>query len=298
MSIHSTSISRRRFVKCASMSLAGLYGTTSLNHVRAAETVKPRFELSLHQYSLKPLLDSGKLETSDYPDFAKQQFGIDNVEFAVEYCEHLKQDLAQAANIAERSRKLKIEHRVLLCGGNPALDASSEQERRAALADHLKWAEVAKRLRCKAIRVRASSEGDKKRQLEFATQGIGNLCDALADSPIAVRVENIGGFSRDPQWLVELVQRIGNDRVGLIADFANFNGDIYQGMSRLLPYTKSICTKSWQFDVNGNETKIDFAKMMRVIKDSDFQGCIAIEYLGDEPVSGVKQTADLIRKHS
>ena len=63
------------------------------------------------------------------------------------------------------------------------------------------------------------------------------------------------------------------------------------------PYTKSVCTKSWEFDQQGNETKIDFEKMMNIVKESSFRGCIAIEYLGDEPVAGVRKTADLIKQY-
>lgn len=62
-------------------------------------------------------------------------------------------------------------------------------------------------------------------------------------------------------------------------------------------YTKSVCTKSWEFDAQGNETKIDFEKMMNIVKESSFRGCIAIEYLGDEPVAGVRKTADLIKQY-
>jgi hypothetical protein len=116
--------------------------------------------------------------------------------------------------------------------------------------------------------------------------------------PLSVLIENVAGFSRDPDWLVALVERIGPERVGLIADFGNFDGDLYEGMAKLLPYTKSVCTKSWKFDDQGNETTIDFARMMEVIKGSAFRGCIAIEYLGNEPVAGVQRTVQLLRRVS
>ena len=156
---------------------------------------------------------------------------------------------------------------------------------------------MAEHLGCEFIRVRASSEGERGDQLDHAASGIGALCEELRGSSVSVLIENIAGFSRDPDWLVELVTRIGPERVGLIADFGNFDGDIYAGMQRLLPHAKSICTKSWEFDDQGNETKIDYARMMRIIKKSEFRGCIAIEYLGTEPVQGVRKTAALINRY-
>jgi L-ribulose-5-phosphate 3-epimerase len=284
---------RRQFLQAAAAGLAthALVGPTE---ARAADI--DRFELSIHQYSLKKLFEQGTIDTFDYPGFVNKQFGFTSIEFAVEFCQALRADPGKGKALAEKSAKLGIRHRALLCGAEPALDAGSAAVRKAAVQDHLEWAKVAANLRCEFIRVRAASEGDRKGQLEHAASGISALCDALSDSPVSVLIENIAGYSRDPDWLVSLVERVGRDRVGLIADFGNFEGDIYEGMKRLLPYTKSICTKSWEFDDQGNETKIDFGRMISVIKESTFRGCIAIEYLGDHPVAGVQKTAELIKR--
>ena len=297
MAHHQINLTRRDLLRCGIQASAGIAAGTLLVRTPAHAALSDRYELSIHQYSLKSLFDEGKLTTAEYPKYVKEQFGFDNVEFAVEFCEPLREDLSRADRISERSKQLGIKHRALLCGAEPALDSPSAETRRRALDDHLRWAEVAKHLGCKFIRVRASSEGDHQQQLRHAAEGIGALCDALADEPLSVLVENITGPSSDPDWLVELVERVGANRLGLIADFGNFAGDIYAGMKRLLPYSKSVCTKSWEFDEDGNETKIDFQKMMGLIKDSTFEGCIAIEYLGEDPVEGVRQTAELIKRY-
>lgn len=296
MSHQNICCSRRAFLGCGVGTVAGLTALALTGSPRAHAELSDRFELSIHEFSVKKLLDDGSLANADYPAFVQEQFGFNNVEFAVDFCESLRRDLKQADAIADRSRQLGIKHRALLCGAAPALDAADASERKAAVQDHLRWAELAERLQCEFIRVRAASEGDRERQLAHATEGIGELCKALEKSSLKVLVENITGFSNDPDWLIALVQAVGKDRLGLIADFGNFAGDIYDGMQSLLPYTKSVCTKSWEFDQQGNETKIDFAKMMGIIKQSDFRGCIAIEYLGDEPVAGVRKTAELIKK--
>jgi sugar phosphate isomerase/epimerase len=297
MADHHLRRSRRDFLYGSAQSVAGLATGALLAQANVLAAEGDRFELSIHQYSLKKLFEEGQLDTFAYPQFVKDQFGFTSIEFAVEFCDALRADPKKGDAIREKSKQLGIKHRALLCGAAPALDAPTETERQAAVKDHLKWAEVAQHLGCEFIRVRASTEGDRDQQLGHATQGIGALCDALDDSPVSVLIENIAGFSRDPDWLVALVKRIGPKRVGLIADFGNFDGDIYEGMSRILPYAKSVCTKSWEFDDQGRETKIDFARMMRVIKESSFRGCIAIEYLGKEPVAGVRKTAELVNRY-
>ena len=288
--------SRREFLQRGACGATGLALASVGTNVFAQSDSDDRFPLSLHQYSLKKLFDEGELNILNYARFAKEELGITNIEFAVEFCEDLPDNLVQADAIRKQSEDLGVKHRVMLCGAEPALDAAAETERKAALEDHLKWAKVAERLGCQFIRVRASTEGDRQEQLEHAIQGIRALCDSLRSSTVKVLIENIMGFSRDPKWLTQLVERIGKRRVGLIADFGNFDGDIYDGMRQLLPYTKSICTKSWEFDNVGNETKIDYERMLGIIKQSQFRGCIAIEYLGETPVEGVRKTAALVRK--
>jgi hypothetical protein len=142
-----------------------------------------------------------------------------------------------------------------------------------------------------------ATEGDPEKQIEYAADGLGTLCEKMNSFAVSPLIENTTGCSTDPSWLIELMERIGRVHVGLLADFANFEGDIYQGMEQLLPFAKSLCTKSWQFDAEGNETTIDFQRMMSIIKKSKFRGCIAIEYEGDEPVDGIKKTAALIKRY-
>ena len=42
---------------------------------------------------------------------------------------------------------------------------------------------------------------------------------------------------------------------------------------------------------------IDVERMMKIIKDGKYKGYIAIEYLGDDPVGGVKKAAALIKRY-
>ena len=289
-------VPRRTFLN---QGMCAVFGVAVAPFSRAAFAEdSDRLSLSLHQYSLKKLFDSKQLDLMKYPGFAKEELGITNIEFAAEYCADLLDAPERAGEIRKESERRGVKNRVLLCGGDPALDGGTSEERDAAVTEHLRWTKVAEGLGCEFIRVRASGKGERRKQLEYAAEGIGMLCEKLKTSSVSVLIENIAGHSRDPSWLVDLVKRIGTHRAGLVADFGNFEGDIYDGMKQLLPYTKSICSKSWDFDADGNETKIDFKRMMRVIKESEFRGCIAIEYLGGEPVEGVIKTAALINRNS
>ena len=296
MNIFSQQNSRRAFLNQSVFALSGLVISPRAPLAIAQGNESERFQLSLHPYSVKHLFESGKLNLLNYAQFAKDTFGMSNIEFAAENCEDLFRSPEQADAIREQSKQVGVRNRILLCADGHPLDTETAKERSDAIEHHLTWAKVAERLGCEHMRVRVSTVGDRRRQLAHAAAGIGKLCDALKSSPVSVLLENLFGLSRDPDWLVELVEKIGPKRVGLVADFGNFDGDVYAGMKRILPYTKSVCTKSREFDAAGNETKIDFARMMEVVKDSKYRGCIAIEHLGDEPMSGIRKSVALVKQ--
>ena len=54
--------------------------------------------------------------------------------------------------------------------------------------------------------------------------------------------------------------------------------------------------QSYNFDADGNETKIDYAKMLQIVKDAGDTGFIGVEYEGDEKSEqdGIIATRDLL----
>ena len=64
----------------------------------------------------------------------------------------------------------------------------------------------------------------------------------------------------------------------------------------MLPYARSISAKSYSFDNNGNSIEIDYYRMLKIIKDSGYNGYISIEYEGDghSEEEGIKLTQELL----
>ena len=53
--------------------------------------------------------------------------------------------------------------------------------------------------------------------------------------------------------------------------------DKYEGVEELLPFAKGISAKSHEFDDKGNDINTDFEKMITIVKQSSYEGYIAIE---------------------
>ncbi|MBT5708256.1 MAG: TIM barrel protein [Verrucomicrobia bacterium] len=291
-------ISRRRFIQRGSIAMAGGVVATSLS-TWGQSSSKPGIELGVHHYSVRTLFKSGELTLATFPSFARNKWGVSNIELAEELCGELVGSKTLAAEIRANGERAGVRVLTLLCSGATSLDGDSEGEREKAVTHHLKWIAIARSLNCRFVRIRAGKEGDPKDRMKKAVAGIQLLCSRLQPSDPRPLIENVTALSRRPEWLVSLVKQVGVDRCGLLADYGNFEGDVYEGMSQILPLSESICTKSWDFDAQGNETKIDFARMGGLIKKVGFKGCISMEYLGQNlgDLEGVKKTARLVRKY-
>ena len=79
--------------------------------------------------------------------------------------------------------------------------------------------------------------------------------------------------------------------IGTLPDFGNFtinrktgkSYDRYQGMEELMPFAKGVSAKSHAFDAEGNETKSDYYRIMKIVAASGYSGYVGIEWEGGTP---------------
>jgi sugar phosphate isomerase/epimerase len=115
-----------------------------------------------------------------------------------------------------------------------------------------------------------------------------------------ILVENHGGFSGNGLWVADVMERVALKNCGTLPDFQNFKDyDPYKGVEEMMPYAKAVCAKAKSFDAQGNESNVDYARMMKIIKDSGFSGYIGIEFEGHDipPAEGILATKKLIERH-
>jgi sugar phosphate isomerase/epimerase len=70
-------------------------------------------------------------------------------------------------------------------------------------------------------------------------------------------------------------------------------------MTELMPYAKAVSAKSYDFDSNGEESTIDFKRIIDITKEFNYDGYYGIEYEGlnlDEN-QGIIKTKKLIEKY-
>ncbi len=119
-------------------------------------------------------------------------------------------------------------------------------------------------------------------------------------------VENHGGLSSNGEWLAAVIKRVNHPSCGTLPDFGNFNlgdgkkYDPYRGVRELMPFAKGVSAKSGEFDEQGNESGIDYPRIMKIVLDAGYRGYVGIEYSGNklsEP-EGIRATKKLLERVS
>ena len=189
------------------------------------------------------------------------------------------------------------------------LATSEESDRIAAVENHCKWVDAAAAMGCHSVRVNLNGSSEPETWIPNSVDGLRRLATYASDKNINVLVENHGGLSSNASLLVQVMREVGMDNCGTLPDFGNFciseddsgcleNYDRYKGVEELMPYAKAVSAKSNNFDVSGNETGINYLKMLEIVKDAGYNGFIGVEYEGSElgEEAGIIATRDLLLK--
>ena len=246
-----------------------------------AEAKPPIFRISLAEWSLHETLFAGKLDNLDFPRTAKQQFGIDAVEYVNQFFKDKARDADYLAELATRASDEGVTNVLIMCDGLGNLGDPDEKARTQAIENHFPWVEAAKRLGCHAIRVNAASKGMFEEQQKLAADGLTRLAEYADQMKMNVIVENHGGLSSNGGWLAGVMKLVDRPNCGTLPDFGNFHDyDRYRGVEELMPFAKGVSAKSHEFDAEGNEVRTDYRRMMKIVLDAGFDGWVGIEYEG------------------
>jgi len=297
------SLSRRSFVAGAAASAAGLAladpAAAFASMVRPA--APPPFRISLAQWSFNKALFAKQMDHLDFAKVARTEFGIEAIEFVNTFFKDKAKDAAYLAEMNRRAEDFGVFQHLIMCDGEGQLGDPDPARRTAAVENHYKWADAARTLGCITIRVNAASVGTYEEQQKLAADGLRRLTEYGAKQDINVIVENHGGLSSHGDWLVGVMKLVDHPRCGTLPDFGNFyEYDRYQGVADMMPFAKAVSAKSYDFDERGEETKIDYHRMLKIVTGAGFHSWIGIEYEGDRlgEREGVAKTKALLERIS
>ena len=292
------SLDRRELLRSASIFSAGLALAPFATRLLADEK-KPLFKISLAEWSLNKSLFGKKLDNLEFAKVAKQECGIEAIEYVNQFFMDKAKDQKYLAELKQRADDQGVKSLLIMIDREGDLGHPERAARREAVEKHFKWVEAAKALGCHSIRVNAASKGSYDDQLQLAADGLRQLSEFGAQHDINVIVENHGGLSSNGAWLAAVINRVDLPNCGTLPDFGNFHDyDRYKGVRETMPYAKGVSAKSHDFDEHGNETKTDYFKMMKIVLDAGYHGFVGVEYEGSNlpEIEGILATKRLLER--
>jgi sugar phosphate isomerase/epimerase len=297
-----------------------LSGLTSMGLMLPSEIIGKltgyKNKISLAQWSMNKSFFSGKKSALNFPRFASE-LGFEGVEYVNQfYFDYLNSGSISSKNVKALAKKLKQNAKendianVLIMVDHEGELASSESKKISRSIDqHKKWLELAAELDCESVRVNLSGSKDPEEWVRRSVEGLTGLAEFAKQHNLNVIVENHGGLSSNARLLGKVMKKTNLENCGTLPDFGNFcikgdyDGceewyDMYKGVAELMPYAKSVSAKTYNFDSDGNETKIDYSKMIKIVKDYNYKGFIGVEYEGYNlsETDGILATKKLIKR--
>jgi L-ribulose-5-phosphate 3-epimerase len=297
-------LARRDFLACSGTAVAGAILHLASGAVTAADPNKPLYTISLAEWSLHKTLFGGKMNNLEFPAAAKRDYDIDAVEYVNQFFKDKARDSAYLTDLNQRAGDAGVKNVLIMIDGEGSLGDPDEAKRKKAVENHYPWVEAAKFLGCHAIRVNAASRGSYDEQMKLAADGLRRVAEFARPHDMSVIVENHGGLSSNGAWLAAVIRQVDLPNCGTLPDFGNFKVsatetyDRYKGVAELMPLAKAVSAKSYNFDADGNDTQIDYKRMMKIVVDAGYHGRVGIEYEGSklsEP-DGIRATKKLLER--
>jgi sugar phosphate isomerase/epimerase len=246
-------------------------------------------DISIAQWSLVDEIREGLWTTLDFPKLAREEFDINGIEFVntlfeVPHMNYLNQLKKNAEDYGVTMVLIMVD-----AEGDPCSPDATVRMQYAI--NHRKWIDVAHYLGCHSIRTncRGVEDATPEENLDWAAESYGILLDYASQAGINVVIENHGGVSNDPDWMVKLFKKVDHPLFGSYPDWRrpgpDFDNLVY--LEKMLPYAKGMSYRN-------QPTEDLSAQMIRMSKTMGYTGWYGIESSGRD---AIRQGKDLLTKY-
>jgi sugar phosphate isomerase/epimerase len=316
-------MTRRTYLKQSAA--AAMASLTPLSAFASATDSKLFFKIALGEYSFNTAYRQGEYNSLELANLTRKKFQLGAIDYVSSFWTDKARNQTFLAELKKRAADNDVvNHLILVDLPGPQLGDQDARSRAAAVDAHRLWLEVARFLGCSGIRVNLNGfgkPGHKQAALNFAVDGYNKLLEYGARDNLDVLVQNHIGYSCDPDWLVEVMKQVNNKHAGIEADPGHFEEifivrkpgggnevlnsqsfDLYTGWAKLMPFTKAVNAKTHSFDAQGNETTMDYRRLLKIVKKAGYRGYIGIEWEPEgpgkqlTPSEGIQMTKALLEK--
>jgi sugar phosphate isomerase/epimerase len=266
---------------------------------------------------------------AEFPARAKEEFGVDAIEtVAFQFKGGLDDPELDAFAAALRDSGVALLNVAIDVGD---LLEADDDKRATDVAELQRWIERFSAMGARFVRVNPGSpfsphHGDQPpAHLVAALIELGRFA---AERGSRLLVENHGGPSSDPVWMLGLLDAVGIEHVGLLLDLGNFDAllqpamalvfqtpgappvdpvarldgvdltSVYAGIEQLAPRAELVHVKAHDVDDEGTVRAIDLDRAIGILRDHGYDGPLTVEYegLGGDPWGKSARVLEITRQ--
>ena len=246
-------------------------------------------DISIAQWALVDEIRQGLWTTLDFPKLAREEFDINGIEFVntlfdVPHMNYLNQLKLNADDYGVTMVLIMVD-----AEGDPC--SPDAKVRKQYAINHRKWIDAAHYLGCHSIRTncRGVEEATAEENMEWAVDSYQMLLEYASEAGINVLIENHGGVSNDPDWMVKLFQEVDNPLFGSYPDWRRpgpeFDNLAY--LEKMLPYARGMSYR------NQPDEELT-GRMIQMSKKMGYTGWWGIESSGRD---AIRQGKELLTKY-
>lgn len=280
------SSSRRRFL--SSVLAAGAVAPLARAVAPFERPGKPSFRLGLAAYSFRQALQDGS-------DFDLFQF--------IDYCANLGLEGTELTSYyfpsdADEEYLLKIRRHAFLrgiaisgtaVGNNFALPRGEKRDQE--IAGVKKWVDRAVAFGAPHIRVFAGAAGGLEEDDAFTLciEALEETAEYAGQHGIFLGLENHGGLVAEASGMLRILEAVESPWLGVNLDTGNFHTeDPYGDLAKCAPFAVNVQVKVEMRPRNGNREPVDLKRLVRLLRDANYQGFIILEYeAAEDPFEAV-----------
>ena len=314
--VHSGIMERRKFLNSLCLGTTAI-SSLNFSKVYNSFLNDFPYKLSLAQFSLFRLEMNRQIDPMDFAKIASNLGfkGLEYLQMS--YTGGLLNDkqtislssIKKLANdLNQRANDNNMENVLIMIDIGPDL----AKEINETLDPYYIWIDCASEMSCHSVRVNLRGSDDNLiAWTNNSIQNLNKLCDYANPLGVNIIVENHGGYSSNADYLLNVIDSVDYNNIGTLPDFGNFcirqdqnktaelfrlfregslskdpptiydscveDYDMYKGVAKLMKNALGVSAKTHGFDANGNDVDIDYKKMMKIVKDSNYDGFIGVE---------------------
>lgn len=255
--------------------------------------------LSCETYSLRDLMDSGKLDYLTVPKTLKD-LGIPGITYNSIWMKSYDKPYLDSIKKACKDAGVTITG-FIIEGNIATLDDAA---RKKQIDEDIKELKAAAYLGAPVVRINLGGTG--KGQEADDSVGVERVIDAFnqilpiaKDLGVKITIENHGGVSKNADAIIKVIKGTDPAWVGSCLDFGNWPPEVRNTESaKLAIYAYHVHAKCHEFTPDGECVGADYKYLLGLLQRAKYTGAISIEYEGGgDHIEGVKKTAALIRKY-